>query len=184
MGGYNGKDPKTFTSKKMRLKRESHRPFALMSSRASPSIVVALLKKLFPSSVRSFGSIWTSWKTSSVRFANTSKISLCRRCAYTPLAQCRAWARLNSFPHGQIAGLFFASQVLRNAIPSRNAVFVRSEPCFDNRSALSQQDAPYPEASWIVYFISGRLFLILDFFEMSSRCMSAFCLRPVLVCSN
>ena len=36
----------------------------------------------------------------------------------------------------------------------------------------------------MVYFISGRLFLILDFFKMSSRCMSAFCLRLVLVCSN
>ena len=149
----------------MRLKREPHRPFALMSSRASLSIVVALLKKVFPSSDRSFCSIWTSWQTSSVRFANTSKISLCSRGVYPPFAQCRAWVRLNFFPHGQIAGVFFASQVLRNAIPSRNSVFVRSEPCFDNRSASSQQDAPYPEASSMVYFISGRLFSILVFFS-------------------
>ena len=85
------------------------------------------------------------------------------------------------FPHGQIAGVFFASQVLQKAISSRNSVFVRSEQCFDNRSALSQQDAPYPEASSMVYYISGRLFSILVFFEMSSRCMSAFSLRMILV---
>ena len=33
----------------------------------------------------------------------------------------------------------------------------------------------------MVYFISGRLFSILDFFEMSSSCMSAFRLRLIWV---
>ena len=40
---------KNFTSKKVRIKREPHRPFALMSSRASWSVVVELLEKISPS---------------------------------------------------------------------------------------------------------------------------------------
>ena len=58
----------------------------------------------------SFGSIWTSWQTSSIRFANTSLLLFCRRCVYPPLAQKRAWVRLNSFPNVHMAGVFFASQ--------------------------------------------------------------------------
>ena len=54
---------KIFTSKKVRLKQEPHRPFALMSSRASSSVVVELLEKTSPSSDWNFGSIWTSWQT-------------------------------------------------------------------------------------------------------------------------
>ena len=102
---------KTFTSKKMRLKREPHRSFALMSTRASSSVVVEILDKKSSSSDWSFRSIWTSWQTSSIGFAKTSPITLFRRCVYPPLAQCRAWVRLNSVPHGHMADVFFASQV-------------------------------------------------------------------------
>ena len=52
---------KIFSSKKVRLKREPHRPFALMSSRESSSVVVESLEKDSPSSDWSFGSIRTSW---------------------------------------------------------------------------------------------------------------------------
>ena len=61
---------------------------------------------------------------------------------------------------------------------------MRSKPCFDNRSALNQLDASFAEASWMVYFISARLCSILDFFEMSSRCMFTYCLRLISACSN
>ena len=135
-----------------------------MSSRGSTSVEIhlELLEKTSPSSDWDFGTIWTSWKTSSIRFANTSLISLSGRCVCPPLAQYRAFIRLHSFHHGLMAGVFFASQLYRSAIPSRNSVFVRPKPCFDNESALGQIDAPFSETSWI-YFISRRLFSIQDF---------------------
>ena len=103
-----------FTSKKHRVKRCPHIPFALMSKRASFSLVVDLVSKLSSSNGWRRGSISEWWPTSSMSFAMVSLLLLWRKCVYPPLRQCGAWAIVKSWPHGQIFwAQFRMSSVIR-----------------------------------------------------------------------
>ena len=128
-------------AKKVQLKRESKKPLALISSRASSSVVVVLFAKGSPCKVWRQGSTSTSSHTSLSRLARVTDFIM----SYVRIAtfgQWRACATLKFSPHAHVDGNFTESNPYQRAIPSLNSPLVKSKYLF-NGSAFSQHDAPF-----------------------------------------